>query len=140
MTEREAFEAWALSAGWPHGAAHASRSNYYSEQSWGAWQAARAQPAQAGALADDELLAMWSGGDERFMRPTLGKSKVLAYGRAVEDAVRAKLGVSVPMTDEQINDAYGAARVQHDHIPHDDVTRIVRAAEKFHGIVGKEGA
>ena len=33
------------------------------------------------------------------------------------------------LTDEQINDAYGAARVQHDHIPHDDVVRIARAIE-----------
>ena len=42
--------------------------------------------AQAGAvpLTDDELLAMWAGGDERFMRPVLGKNKVLAFGRAVE--------------------------------------------------------
>ena len=55
-------------------------------------------------------------------------------------AVRAKMGVAVPLTDEQINDAYGEARVQHDHIPHDDVARIARSVEKHHGIVGKEGA
>jgi hypothetical protein len=39
-----------------------------------------------------------------------------------------------PLTDEQINDAYGNARVQHDHIPHDDVVRITRAIEAAHGI------
>lgn len=46
--------------------------------------------AQAGAvpLTDDELLAMWTGGDERFMRPVLGKNKVLAFGRAVEHRIK----------------------------------------------------
>lgn len=48
----------------------------------------RAQPAQAGqVLSDDELLTMWAGDQPR---PTLGKNKVLAYGRAIEQAVMAK--------------------------------------------------
>lgn len=58
------------------------------------------------------------------------------FARAIEQVVLAK---RVPMTDAQINDAYGEARVQHGHIPHDDVAKIVRAAERHHGIVGKEG-
>lgn len=57
----------------------------------------------------------------------------VAFARAIIAADRA---LRVPMTDEEINDAYGLARVQHDHIPHDDVVRIVRAAERFHGIGG----
>lgn len=44
--------------------------------------------------------------------------------------------VRTPLTDEQINEAYGEANVQHQHIPHDDVVRIVRAAERKHGIKG----
>ncbi len=36
---------------------------------------------------------------------------------------------AMSLTDEQINDAYGAALVQHGHIPHDDVVRIARAIE-----------
>lgn len=39
-----------------------------------------------------------------------------------------------PLSEEQINEAYGAAKVQHDHIPHDDVVRIARAIESAHGI------
>lgn len=34
-----------------------------------------------------------------------------------------------PLTHKEINDIYGDAKVQHDHIPHDDVVRIVRATE-----------
>lgn len=45
-------------------------------------------PAGAVPLTDDELLAMWTGGDERFMRPVLGKNKVLAFGRAVEHRIK----------------------------------------------------
>lgn len=57
-------------------------------------QAARAQPAQAvPLLSDDELLTIWAGDQPR---PTIGKNKVLDYGREVEAAVRAKLGVAVP--------------------------------------------
>lgn len=50
------------------------------------WSTPQPTQAQAGPvpLTDDELLAMWAGGDERFMRPVLGKNKVLAFGRAVE--------------------------------------------------------
>lgn len=39
-----------------------------------------------------------------------------------------------PLSDEQINEAYGDAKVQFDHIPHGDVVRIARAIERYHGI------
>ena len=95
--------------------------------------AARAQPAQAvPVLTEREIEDMYEA--------VKGKGWSLDFARAVEQAVRAKMGVAVPMTDAQINDAYGEARVQHDHIPHDDVARIARSVEKHHGIVGKEGA
>ena len=35
----------------------------------------------------------------------------------------------VSLTDEEINEAYGDARVKWGHIPHDDVARIARAIE-----------
>lgn len=60
----------------------------------------------------------------------------LACVAEIEQAVRSKLGAMVPMTDQQISRLYaeswstssGAAFHQ-----------AVRAAEKFHGIVDKEG-
>lgn len=77
----------------------------------------RAQPAQAGqVLSDSALLAMWAG-------------EVLAYGRAVEQAVLAK---RVPMTDPQLQTSE-ERRATGD--------RILALIEKQHpGIVGKEGA
>ena len=42
-----------------------------------------------------------------------------------------------PLTDEEINEAYGDARVKWGHIPHDDVARIARAIERAHGIGGQ---
>lgn len=120
MSELEQFKKWAASVDMPDAVL---------PRAWMAWQASadRAQPAQAGqVLSDERLWEMW----------VESPSDVLRFGRAIEAAVLAK---RVPMTEAQINDAYGAARVQHDHIPHDDVTRIVRAAERHHGIVGKEG-
>lgn len=43
-----------------------------------------------------------------------------------------------PLTDEQINECYGIAKVQHDHIPHEDVVRITRAIEATHGITAPD--
>ena len=43
-------------------------------------------------LTEGELLSMWSGGDERFMRPVLGKNKILAFALAVIAAYEAKNG------------------------------------------------
>ena len=44
-------------------------------------------------LTEGELLSMWSGGDERFMRPVLGKNKILAFALAVIAAYEAKNGI-----------------------------------------------
>jgi hypothetical protein len=63
---------------------------------------------------------------------------------ATAEGYRAMLAASStqprpqPLSDEQINDAYGSAKVQHDHIPHDDVVRIARAIEAAHGITAQE--
>ena len=75
---------------------------FLAEAAFAAGKAARAQPAQAGqVLTDDQLLAMWAGSDERALRPILGKNKILSFARAIEAAVRAKMGVAVP---EQISE------------------------------------
>jgi hypothetical protein len=175
MTEREAFEAWAKKAGWPH---HFTSCNTkdptaYSQESWEVWQAARAQPAQVlqgqcaecGKKASEgwalycvacmeeaglpaQAVPLLTDKERRELLDHTGRNAEGLGGEtwdqmvidAVEAAVRAKMGVAVPMTDAQINDAYGEAGVQHDHIPHDDVVRIARAVERHHGIVGKEGA
>ena len=50
------------------------------------------QPARV-PLTEGELLSMWSGGDERFMRPVLGKNKILAFALAVIAAYEAKNGI-----------------------------------------------
>jgi hypothetical protein len=42
-----------------------------------------------------------------------------------------------PLTEEQIDEVYGEASVQWQHIPHEDVVRIVRATEAAHGIKEK---
>ena len=47
-----------------------------------------------------------------------------------------KKTLSSPLTDEQINEAYGAARVYYNHVHHEDVVRIARAIERAHGIGG----
>lgn len=81
----------------------------------------------------------------------------MQIARAIEAAVRAKMRVAVPMTDEQVLAEFARAHPQ-DHTDMQDgshtnaVERIgaravyrrfergIRAAEKFHGIAGKEGA
>lgn len=95
----------------------------------------RAQPAQAGqVLTDDKLLAMWEGTDgERALRPTLGKNKILSFARAIEQAVLAK---RVPMTNAQIRRMYAESWST---AAGADFQQAVRAAEKFHGIVGEKG-
>ena len=40
------------------------------------------------ALSDDEILSAWAGRDERFMRPVLGRNKILTFGRAIEAEVQ----------------------------------------------------
>ena len=97
MTEREAFEAWAKKAGWPHHftSCNTKDPNAYSQESWEVWQAARAQPAQAVPVLTDEqieALIVWEGdpNDPHYNR--------VKHGHAIEQAVRAKMGVAVPMT------------------------------------------
>ena len=54
MTEREAFEAWARSVGWPHYVTMPATKgpDFFSDLSWDVWQA-RAQTAQAGQVPSD---------------------------------------------------------------------------------------
>ncbi len=124
MTEREAFEVWAKKAGWPHHftSCNTKDPNAYSQESWEAWQAARAQPAQAvPVLSDGELCdigvehgratlvdgydcgTLWFDGD---LRPDY---------RAVEAAVRAKMGAGVPvLTDAEIDALYAKSDLEAD--------------------------
>ena len=63
--------------------------------------------------------------------------------RAVEQAVRAKMGVAVPMTPKDYAAAIDAA-VDEDSVDGDvDMWAFIagiKAAERYHGIVSKEGA
>lgn len=98
-----------------------------------ALEALAAQPAQAGQVLTDEDMrdALRTCPHDTVENLRVRWLYAKDFARAIEQAVLAK---RVPMTDAQINDAYGTARVQWDHIPHDDVARIIRAAERFHGI------
>lgn len=92
----------------------------------------RAQTAQAvPVLTDAEIHAADPIPQNRF------DQERVEFARAVEAAVRAKMGVAVPMTLEQIIHLT-------DEIPlHEGggwFVDVVRAAERHHGIVGKEGA
>ena len=110
-------------------------------------KAARAQPAQAGqVLTDAEIDTAYEKARVDYQRSrfrvcgqqlTASDSFDWWFARAIEQAVRAKMGVAVPMTLKQIIHLT-------DEIPlHEGggwFVDVVRAAEKFHGIVGKEGA
>ena len=104
MSEREQFEAWGGDQGYPLRRIHDEADQQYldlrTQGAWEAWQAARAQPAQAGQVLTDEEI------DAVYIACRIGG--VQDFARAIEQAVLAK---RVPMTDEQINDAYGEARV-----------------------------
>lgn len=195
MTEREAFEAWAKKAGWPH---HFTSCNTkdptaYSQESWEVWQAARAQPAQPlktdplfvfaqevihGAYKPEELkdAAMrairhhsaqpaqavpvlteqeivkcltasgcvgtikmsYDSGPYEITRTSINADR---FARRVEQAVRAKMGVAVPMTDEQAKDIAQQETWGPDAIAMEALLiGVIRQAERHHGIVGKEGA
>ena len=95
---------------------------------------AAAPPAQAELLTDATLLALWSGDDSR---PVLGKNKVLAFARAIEQAVLAK---RVPMTREAVkvmmdDSGYTNAPAQ----ARADFINGIRHAERHHGIGGEKG-
>lgn len=98
MTEREAFEAWAKKAGWPHHFTSCSTKdpNGYSQESWEAWQAARAQPAQAGQVLtlDEVRESVHEAGLDWHNGWTMGEdaeNRYLNLCRAIESAVLAKL-------------------------------------------------
>lgn len=58
MTEREAFEAWAKTAGWPHHATNTDDTHFYSGQSWAGYQAATQQSAARIEALEAEVLAL----------------------------------------------------------------------------------
>lgn len=94
----------------------------------------RAQPAQAVPMLTDDAIRQIADACDDGQEDA---EYTLAFARRVEQAVRAKLGVAVPMTLKQIIHLT-------DEIPlHEGggwFVDVVRAAERFHGIVGKEGA
>lgn len=94
-----------------------------------------AQPAQAvPVLTDEEIQAAW-------VEHGLDDCAVEEFARAIEQAVRAKMGVAVPMTDEQAKDIAQQETWGPDAIAMEALLiRVIRQAERHHGIVGKEGA
>lgn len=94
----------------------------------------RAQTAQAvPLLSDAEIEAAWYECDNYITQRAYFDAGV----HWAQKAVRAKLGAGVPMTDQQISRLYAeswstsSAAAFH---------QAVRAAERHHGIVDKEGA
>lgn len=110
MTEREAFEAWMRDAYGPGVNLERSQDGYIStvphrclwgtyasvQMLWDAWRA-RAQPAQAEAvLSDAELAKALRPCFEYAVQVEEAMLTTIDEYRAVEQAVRAKLGVAVP--------------------------------------------
>lgn len=135
MTDREQFEAWVK-----------SKCPYIDINqkiaAWGAWQAARAQPAPITSESGNQDTQGASGitsqagprlTDEDIKRLSREVAVNKYQARAVERAVRANLGVAVPMTDEQADDILLSC------MPLTNPHRLIRAVERHHGIVGKEG-
>lgn len=111
MTEREQFEAWAKVryAKNPHFWLRQIDDGGYScgmaDSAWNAWQAARAQPAQAvPVLAESELRSILQGTNHMIKNAMHGAfwPELEEACRAVEQAVRAKMGVAVPMTTRRV--------------------------------------
>ena len=95
----------------------------------------RVQPAQAVPVLSDEEIVYQT--DEI----PLGDGCFIKVARAVEQAVRAKMGAAVPMTDEQAKDiAQQEIRGPDALAMEASLIRVIRHAERHHGIVGKEGA
>lgn len=96
----------------------------------------RAQPAHAmPLLSDDEIDAIQRQTNAAYYAGTL---KDRDHSRAIEQAVRAKPGVAVPMADEQI-DAMATACKYTFHATMIDHRALARAVERHHGIVGEKG-
>jgi hypothetical protein len=96
------------------------------------------KPAQAvPVLAESELRSILQGTNHMIKNAMHGAfwPELEEACRAVEQAVRAKLGVAVPMTDRQI----ASASVHYWVDDPEDFASGVRAAERRHGI-GKAGA
>lgn len=90
-----------------------------------------AQPAQVGqGLTDDVLWELWNaqGCDD------MNQSEAMKFARAIEQAALAK---RVPMTGAQIAHALRAEPMVDNE---ESFALGIRAAERHHGIVGKEGA
>ena len=56
------------------------------------------------ALSDDEILSAWSGQDERFLRPVLGRKKILIFARAIEAEVHKQDDVLIGQLVEALED------------------------------------
>lgn len=88
-------------------------------------------------LTDEEIDEHIKTHNEGF----IGGMHMVHLCRAIEQAVRSKLGAGVPMTREDRYDAFTAAeRAAGENISPWSFDQGVRAAERHHGIVGKEGA
>ena len=103
----------------------------------------RTQPAQAvPVLTDAEIDTAYEKARVDYQRSrfrvcgqqlTASDSFDWWFARAIEQAVRAKMGVAVPMTDEQADDILLSC------MPLTNPHRLIRAAENFHGVVGEKG-
>lgn len=155
MTEREAFEAW-----W---ATMEEAPNYEGVQkavAWNAWQA-RAQPAQAvPVLTDAELDAAEIAGGNSYRRWTMsgprgqmllpGDSLQWHIARAIEQAVRAKMGVAVPRKSLTLEQCVTFAKLAGIKFSPAQFSGVLEAevsefelqtfANLCIGIMGKEGA
>lgn len=144
MTEREQFEAWAKVryAKNPHFWLRQIDDGGYScgmaDSAWEAWQAARAQPAQAVPMLTDDAIRQIADACDDGQEDA---EYTLAFARRVEQAVRAKMEVAVPMTREQAKDIAQQETWGPDALAMEALLiRVIRHAERHHGLVGKEGA
>lgn len=125
MTEREQFEAWARDNGLiyeSHGLLSVSSSL---ELLWKVWQAARAQPAQAGA----EPVA-WMDPETKVLYDHDTSEVDKFHGFAPTVPLYTRPPARVPLTDEWIRE-----RCQQTWV-FETVNRWVREVEAAHGIGG----
>ena len=155
MSEREAFEAWASDNNeWPQ-CIERSGDSYKLMQTklkWEAWQAARAQPAQAvPVLTDAEIGDLLDAA--RVPELPHGYEDVdLRIARAVEAAVRAKMGVAVPMRERELECVIADLTAECKQLrgllknlidiegPQPGTATWAEEVREAIGIVGKEGA
>lgn len=136
MTEREQFEAFVLQETGISLRANVEAMTPGIGLAWRAWQAARAQPAQAVPVLTYEEI-------EAVLQQPIGDRKgnrLHIFAQAIEQAVRAKMGVAVPMTREQMKSLltdHGYTNAPPQERAH--FINGVRAGEHHHGIVGEKG-